>query len=381
MELSVNPDLLEALVSALPTEVHILEPIRDERGEISDFRYLAGSHTAYGKSGELSGKQLLSIYPWKKEAGIFDRFRDVADTGNPLDMVFLHESDGHHRWYHIKARRFGKGIVVLREDITTARQAEEKIMQLNWALYKKNRHLEALSSELKTFNSIAAHEYNDTLRNLYKNLEFIIKNEARELSDAGKANIRRAQASIQKLKLMTEDIIAFSNVHSEQEMVTADLNEVVSMALHALEDRIRGESAVVNVNSLPSIEGYPPLLALLFQHLISNSLEFRRPESNPDIRITADAVKGTDLSNEAAIPGAMYQRISVRDNGIGFQPEEADKIFTMFYRTQEKGRHKGSGVGLAICKKIMDLHGGFISAECQPACTTFYCYFPVVGRN
>jgi signal transduction histidine kinase len=76
------------------------------------------------------------------------------------------------------------------------------------------------------------------------------------------------------------------------------------------------------------------------------------------------------------LTNVAYNLVSIIDNGIGFDPQQGEKIFTMFYRLQEKGKQKG-GIGLAICKKIMDLHGGFIASECTPECTTFKCYFPI----
>jgi len=297
---------------------------------------------------------------------------NVIETTEPLDII-VQDQD---RWHRVKAQKFNNGLIVYREDITVAKQAEEKIMQLNMALFAKNRKLEVLSSELKTFNTIAANDYNETLKHLYNSMEFIINNDAKNLSDAGKANIRRAQAAIQKTRLLTDDIIAFSRIHPDEQMTEVDLNETLVAVLNSLDEKIKAANAKICSDKLPTITGYPPLVSLLFHHLISNALKFRKDELYPVIDIRHSVKRGSEIEHSAVLTNDTYNLISVIDNGIGFDPQEGEKIFTMFYRLHEKGKQKG-GIGLAICKKIMDLHGGFIASECTPECTTFKCYFPM----
>jgi light-regulated signal transduction histidine kinase (bacteriophytochrome) len=207
-------------------------------------------------------------------------------------------------------------------------------------------------------------------------MEFMVNNDAKNLSDAGKANIRRAQSAIQKMKLLTEDIIAFSKIHSTEERTSVDLNEILTNVLNALDQKIKSENAVIMYDKLPGVMGYSSLLSLLFSHLITNAIKFRKPYITPTIEIRHSIALGANIKHSAAISDVDYNIISFIDNGIGFDPNEAEQIFTMFYRRNEKGRQKVSGIGLAICKKIMDLHGGFIASECAPECTTFRCYFP-----
>jgi len=372
MSLNLNNDILEAIFETFSNEVQVLETVRNTEHKIIDFKSIAGSKGTSENNENLTDK----LAPWKKEAGLFDQLIKVVETGEPLDMIFRPDENENNKWYHIRAKKFNNGLIVYREDITMAKQAEEKIMQLNRALFSKNRELEALSSELKTFNTIAANDYNETLKHLYNSMEFIVNNDARNLSDAGKANIRRAQASIQKMKLLTDDIIAFSKIHSEEQMTLVDLNEILAIVLTGLDEKIKTENASILSDKLPVIPGYSPLISLLFYHLISNAIKFRKEEIDPAIEVKHLTKNGNEIEHSAALKDVIYNMITVIDNGIGFDPEEAEKIFTMFYRLNEKGKQKG-GIGLAICKKIMDLHGGFIAAECTPECTTFKCYFPV----
>ncbi len=363
MSLNLDNQLLEALFETISNEVHVLESVRNSDHTITDFKSLIGN-----KAANTSGNGRLDHH-------LFDQFVDVVETGEPLDTILQYRENGQTRWYHVKAKKFNNGLIAYREDITIAKQAEEKIMQLNTALFAKNRKLEALSSELKTFTTIAANDYNETLKHLYNSMEFIINNDARNLSDAGKANIRRAQAAIQKMKLLTDDVISFSKIHSDEQMIPVDLDEILAIVLSGLDEKIKSENAVVRSDKLPFVSGYPALISLLFYHLISNAIKFRKPEPHPVIDIRHSVKKGSEIEHSAALNDITYNLISVIDNGIGFDPQEGEKIFTMFYRLHEKGKQKG-GIGLAICKKIMDLHGGFIASECTPECTTFKCYFP-----
>lgn len=363
MSLNLDKQLLEALFETISNEVHVFEAVRDSGHIITDFKSLIGNKTAHMGNGMPDSK-------------LFEQFVNVVETGKPLDMIFQYQDNGQRRWYHIKAQKFNNGLIAQREDITVEKQAEEKIMQLNTALFTKNRRLEALSSELKTFTTIAANDYNETLKHLYNSMEFIINNDARNLSDAGKANIRRAQAAIQKMKLLTDDIISFSKIHSDEQMIAVDLDEVLAVVVSGLDEKIKSENVVIRADTLPCITGYPSLISLLFHHLLSNAIKFRKEELNPEIDIRHSMKSGSEIEHSAALREVTYHLISIIDNGIGFDPQEREKIFTMFYRLHEKGKQKG-GIGLAICKKIMDLHGGFIESECTPECTTFKCYFPV----
>jgi signal transduction histidine kinase len=377
MNVEADRTLLETILDSISNEVEALEAVTDKHGNIIDFKYLLGFKTAYGMPENLQGKLMNSVYPWKKQNGLFEKFVNVFESGVPLETTVPFSENGQEKLFHLKVKKFDSGLIVIRDDVTNPKQAENRIMQLNQALFRKNRELESLSSELKTFNTIAANHYAETLKQVYTSMEFLVSNDSKNLSDAGKANIRRAQAAIQKLKLLTEDIIEFSKIHSEEQMTAVDLNQILAVVISGLQEKIESENAVIKSDELPMIRGFAPLLSLLFYHLVNNALKFRKEELQPVIDIKHRIIAGDEIEHSAAIKSIHYDKISIVDNGIGFDPEEGEKIFTMFYRIEKKGKHKGSGIGLAICKKIMDLHGGFIASECTPECTTFKCYFPI----
>ena len=159
MSLNLDNQLLEALFETISNEVHVLEAVRNSDHMITDFKCLIGNKETNALNGQL-------------DSGLFGQLVNVTETGEPLDIVIQHRENGQSGWYHVKAQKFNNGLIVYREDITTAKHAEEKIMQLNTALFTKNRRLEALSSELKTLTTIAANDYHETLKHLYNSMEF-----------------------------------------------------------------------------------------------------------------------------------------------------------------------------------------------------------------
>ncbi len=305
-----------------------------------------------------------------------------AKDGEIIEIEYrMWDADGSLKWFadrNAVFRRDADGVPVekigISVDITAQKEAEGKIHALNKTLMAKNRELESLNSELKTFNNIAANDYKETLRTLYTNLEYIIKNDAATLSDAGKGNVRKAQTAIQKMKLLTDDIVAFSRIPTlDSSITTVNLNEILENVLVDLDDKIKESGAKINSGVLPVIQGFPMLLSLLFYHILDNALKFRDRVEQPVISIA-----GTETGLHAfGAPTEMKFEITFTDNGIGFDPKQSEKIFSIFYRLHERNEYRGSGIGLAVCRKIMALHGGYITAFSNPGDgTQIKCSFP-----
>jgi signal transduction histidine kinase len=267
-------------------------------------------------------------------------------------------------------------------DITEAELAEERIMELNRTLLFMNRKLGILNTELKTFNQVAASDYDQTLKHLYTNLEFIITKDAANLSNQSKANIRRAQTAIQKLKLLTEDIIAYTELdHDGAQKETVSLNVIVKSVLHDMKDKLLECNAVVEYDDLPSIQGYPSLLLLLFNNLVDNAIKFCGEARPPVLKIGYKGlISGAETGNSEIEKKLSFHFLSIKDNGIGIGKEETEKIFEIFYRQPDNGKYKGSGIGLAICRKIMAMHEGYIMAEPGKEGAVFNCFFPANGK-
>lgn len=241
-----------------------------------------------------------------------------------------------------------------------------------------NRELEAVNDELKTFNFIAVHDFKETLRKVYTSLEFIASNDAARLSNEGRANIRRSQSAIQKLKLITDDIDSYSKINNwVPQFEKVDPNKIISRLVEELKGRIEKAEAKMNIGEFPLMNVDAFLFETLLYSLIDNSIKFRKPGVSPIISIHYSQVDEMN-SDPSAIKNTGYGIISISDDGIGFDESEEEKIFDLFYRLHDKSSYRGSGMGLAIARKIMTIHKGFIRAAGKPGeGAVFKCYFPL----
>jgi signal transduction histidine kinase len=294
----------------------------------------------------------------------------------------LQVPDGSYRLFHIRDLVFERRIDGAVRCITGILRpvepdgAGEEMARL---LARKNRELQFLHSELQTFTTLVAHDYLENLKQVHISLEMIISAEAHKFNDPSKAHLRRAQAMLQKLNLLTEDIIAYAAIDvSEGQTAIVDLKDIVERVLKDLSGKLEAVHGTVRCAGLPVVKGHPLLLPVLFNHLISNSIKFRHSVRPLVINIFSKELDPSTIRHPGAYPGKSYYMVEVKDNGIGFVPVDREKIFEMFYQVHDKSKFKGSGMGLAIVRKIMDIHGGYVAADSIPGeGASICCYFPV----
>ncbi|HTJ14794.1 MAG TPA: ATP-binding protein [Dinghuibacter sp.] len=234
------------------------------------------------------------------------------------------------------------------------RQQEQHLMQLNQQLMENVLQLRSTNEELERFAYAASHDLQEPLRKIMLFSERLLsKND--QLDGDGQGYVDKISRAASRMQILIKNILEYSrsSVDSDPFEVT-DLNVLVEALISDLEVSIEQKGASVSVEPLPVLRVIPSQIRQLFQNLIINALKFSRPDVPPRIRITASA--------EA---GGFYE-ISVRDNGIGFEQKYADKIFSLFSRLHSYDQFEGTGIGLAICKKIADKHGGMISASGEP---------------
>lgn len=312
----------------------------------------------------------------------FDAFASVSDD-DVIDVEYRAKiKTGEWLWLHAKGKVFARDesgkathCVNIVQNIDKRKKIEQQIEELNNDLLQKNKQLGSLNAELKTFNSLAANNYTESLRHVYINLETIVTTDARNLSNSSRANLRRAQAAIQKMKLLSNDINNYLQLYEfgiNKETIYPNI--ILQNEIESLQRKIDETNAKINIDELPPLHADPKLFAKLLTHLISNSLKFRKENTDPVIDISSSMIANTN-HNEPFSQNKPYIIITVADNGIGFQNSET--IFELFTQLHDHGKHKGSGMGLAICKKIMEMHGGFITCDGEPEkCASFSCYFP-----
>ena len=272
------------------------------------------------------------------------------------------------------------------QDITEQQKAEDLLVE-------KTAQLEVTNSELQRFAYVASHDLQEPLRKIMTFSSMLQKhlNSGDERSSNFLGKIENAASRLQRL---IDDILKFSSLrHAEAAFQKVKLDEVLNGVLLDLELKIAERKAQIITSDLPQVEGIPTQMGQLLQNLMNNALKFTKPNTLPRIHITGVQLTGAALRNRYPlyagylnnIPDALekeFALISVADNGIGFEPEQEARIFDVFERLHGKNVYEGSGIGLAICKKIVENHHGFIHATGKPDVgATFHFIIPVVAEK
>ena len=230
--------------------------------------------------------------------------------------------------------------------------------------------LERSNHDLQQFAFVASHDLQEPLRMVSSYLGLLSKACQGKLDAEAEKYIGFAVDGATRMQALIRDLLAYAQVSTQAPVLTrTQLNEVVSQARYALLTSIRETGAEIVTEPLPELEVDPLKMSLVFQNLLSNAIKFRQPGGKPFIRIGARQEEGE-------------WRISVRDSGIGFDPKYAKKIFGAFQRLHGKGEYPGTGIGLAICNRIIEVHGGRIWAEADPgAGATFHFTLPALADS
>ncbi|WP_207492624.1 sensor histidine kinase [Aridibaculum aurantiacum] len=252
---------------------------------------------------------------------------------------------------------------------------EKKVAERTKELLEINRELEISNHDLQQFASVASHDLKEPLRKIQVFANFI--------KDKGKpegaiANyLEKVLLSSERMNTVITDLLSFARLSAPDIFRDADLNEIIDGILDDLELVIEEKQATIHVSKLPILEVVPALMRQLFQNIISNALKFSRADVPPQVDIRAELVNHPSIDSPAVANG-NYCRLSISDNGIGFQEKYVAKIFHIFQRLHTRTDYEGTGIGLAIAKKIVDRHNGFIAATSQPGeGSTFYIIVPV----
>jgi PAS domain S-box-containing protein len=333
------------------------------------------------KRDDLVGKKIKDVFPKTVETGMYDDLLKAL-KGEMIQNVSYRSTilDRYFENYYIPLKNDHKevyGVLAIAHDNSVLLEAAEKVKVANAELEQKNKELERSNDSLEQFAYVSSHDLQEPLRKIQTFSDLILT----RINDPGfdsNQYLHKINISANRMSLLINDLLNFSRLNKSDELrEKVNLDLVMDYIINDFELLIKQKDAVIRRSPLPTITAIPIQMNQLFYNLISNALKFS--DEKPEIDITAEI-----LLPEAvlALPQLdkekNYLHLNIRDNGIGFEQTYATQIFTIFQRLNSPQKYSGTGIGLAICKKIVDNHGGYITASSEKGNgAAFDIYLPV----
>jgi signal transduction histidine kinase len=244
--------------------------------------------------------------------------------------------------------------------------ANKELAYQNEEKEKRAAELSIANKELLAFTYISSHDLQEPLRKIQTFVTIILENEEKNLSDTGKYNFKRMQLAAKRMQLLIDDLLAFSRINAtDHKFEKTELSLIIEEVKIELKDTILEKHAIIEATELCPANIIFFQFRQLIYNLISNALKFSKPDLPSHIVISSRIVKGSELNNEKLSFEKSYCHITVKDNGIGFESHFSERIFGVFQKLHGKDVYEGTGIGLAIVKKIVENHNGIIIASSE----------------
>jgi signal transduction histidine kinase len=362
---SDDEQIQEALVGQTDSELVPLGTVNDD-GEVTDRNLIASYIPLFAKAGQ----HVVGVFEVYSDANAL--IGNIQNIQRRLAILLVGLLSGLYaillfivgrgqkilRWQHTQMQEQQDSLEQereqLKQEIANRERIEQELSEANADLETSKQDLERSNQELEKFAYVASHDLQEPLRKVQTFADRLASKYTDKLGDDGKLYLERMQESTGRMRVLIQDLLAYSRVRGEtKDFVTVDLNEVVGEVVSDLEVRLEQSGGRIEVGDLPALQGDPLQMRQVFQNLIGNALKFKQPDVAPEVKVSAKRV------------GDDYE-ISVKDNGIGFEQHYADRVFEVFQRLHGRSDYEGTGIGLAIVRKVMEKHGGSIRVESSP---------------
>ncbi len=357
--------LLDNILKQSPSGISVYTALRDQDGKIEDLQCIvtndASERFSLVSKNERLEKTACSIFPGLKQSPLFQMIISVLETGTPVRTQYYHEQI--QTWLELAMASLDEDrLILLITDITETKETQLRLEALVEELRRSN-------ADLEDFAHVASHDLQEPLRKI-RTFSDRLKTELTPLlTDEHLGMFVRMESAATRMRTLINDLLTYSQVSMNPDVLEqVELNEVVQHVLQDLEASIHETGATLRVDQLPVVQGNYHQLAQMFQNVLGNALKYRKPGVQPEIAVRCRLLSETDPLIKT-LPGGSKERfylIEVSDNGIGFEQENAQKIFKVFQRLHGRSAYEGTGVGLAIVQKVVANHKGYITALSEP---------------
>ncbi len=308
------------------------------------------------KPKQVTGKR-LSEFTTQLDDNSMERYKEVVETGEMMEYENSIKVGDDIRWFFIRLARREDGVTSTFHEITTLKKSEEELKQSVEELAKSN-------AELEQYAYVASHDLQEPLRKIQTFGNLLWERNHDNLDEKGKQQLQKILSSSARMRTLIKDILGYSSLRDQPEFERTSLNEELQLVLQDLDLLITQRRAIIKTAGLPTIDAIPLQMHQLFFNLLNNALKFVPAERKPLIEIKCRSLPAEEIkAREDLVSDTKYYEIEVADNGIGFNNSHAEQIFGLFKRLHPKDSYGGSGIGLALCYKVVQNHNGVIFAE------------------